>query len=88
MMPVNQKLVIRFAHWAAANGGDVDSASRLEQAARNRSPIIAARMTALLKNSRPEFSDIGRLHKRMSAEFTAEEIQQLLSLPDEPVWVE
>lgn len=49
MTKISQKLVIRFARWAAANGGDVESAVKLMDAARNRSHIIGARITALSK---------------------------------------
>ena len=42
---LSQKLVIRFAQWAAASGGDVESATKLMDAARNHSQIIGARIT-------------------------------------------
>ena len=65
---LSQKLVIRFAQWAAASGGDVESATKLMDAARNHSHIIGARITALSKNSPLELSE--GLTDRMAGEFT------------------
>lgn len=82
---ISQQLMIRFAQWAAAHGGDVDSATRLQDAARNHSLIIKGRMTALLKNSSSEFSN--NLTDKMATEFTDSEIQALFTLGDDIEWI-
>jgi len=81
---LSQKLVIRFAQWAAASGGDVESATKLMDAARNHSHIIGARITALSKNSPLEFSE--GLTDRMAGEFTENEIQALFAVSSDFEW--
>lgn len=81
---LSQRLVIRFAQWAAANGGDVESATRLMDAARNHSHIIGARITALSKNSSLEFSE--GLTDRMAGEFSESEIRALFTVGDDFEW--
>lgn len=84
-MKISQSLVIRFAQWAATNGGDADSAARLMAAARKRSTAIGGRISALSKNSPLEFSQ--GLTDNMAGDFTEREIQTLFSIGDNYEWI-